>query len=175
MPVEIQHDVEGWRPSWAQMLDIVERYCHEEETADEVRWLRAHPTDWLMIARYMRVRTEAHIATSRKALKEIDVLDPETGRTRGLYLKAKADTDKLNKRRMHWMNHLDEQIQEAKYILGWEKLPDDMRALLVDRLVTLRMAVISEFFDWDDVLGMVGSLIKTYADPDFDPDAYQPR
>ncbi len=174
-PIEFRYDIEGWRPSWSQMLDIVERYCHEDETAEELRWLRAHPTDWLMTARYMRVRTEAHVATDRKGLKDIQVVDPDTGRTRFEYLQAKRNLEKLNKRRLHWMGHLDEQIHEAKYLLGWEKIPDDVRAQLVDQLLSMRIALISEFFELDDVLGMLGSLIKKYGDPDFDPDAYRPR
>lgn len=172
MVVTIMHDVPGWRPSWAQMLDIIERYCHEDETADELRWLRAHPTDWLIVARYMEKRTQGHIAKTRKALKEITIFD-EAGHTTREYLRAKAAAEKLNAKRLHWIARLEEQTNEAKYILGYTKLPIDARSELVDRLARVRAAIISDMWDEDEVIRMLSALIHTYSgDENFDPNAY---
>ncbi len=49
-----------------------------------------------------------------------------------------------------------------------------MQSQLVDRLATLRTAVLSDSFNRDDVLGLVDGLLRTYA-PNFEPDYYRPR
>lgn len=173
MPIRFKYDVPGWRPTWPQMIDLVERYCGEEETAEELRWLREHPTDWLMVARYMRIRAENDMAKSRKALSKYTVFDPETGRPTGEYLNAKRAADSLHLKRLKWIALVDAQIAEAKHILGWEKISDDMRAQLVDQLVMVRMALTTDQFDPLAAVGMVERILRTYA-PDFDPDAYRP-
>lgn len=172
MSIDFDYDTEGWRLSWPDLCDIVERFCTEDETAEELRWLRAHPVDWLMCASYMRERTEAHIAQTRKALSEIQVTD-EHGRVRGLYKQAKAETDKRNQRQLHWRQKLIDQMAEAKHILGWEKTPNDQYAYVVERLLRVRMAMISDLYEPDAAQGMVEDLLKIFTQGAFDPAAYR--
>lgn len=162
------------RPTWGQLLDMVERFCDEEETVGELRWLRDHPVDWLMTARFMRARAQAHTAQQRLALSKLTVANPVTGRPTREYLAAKAEVDRLNGRRIAWMAKLNEQIAEAKHLLGWEKVPNDLRADLVDRLVRLRTALVSELYESQDVRSMVEALIRTYGDDRFDATPYRP-
>jgi hypothetical protein len=168
LPVEFRYDDEDWKPSWRDLIDIVERFCHDNETVEELRWLRTHPTDWLMVARYMRFRTENRIAETRRYLKDFVVTDPNTGRPAPEYLHAKAEADKLGARRLHWCAKLDEQINEAKYILGWEKVPTDNRGDLIDSLVSVHGAITSGACDDESLLKMLEGIIRTY-DPQFNP------
>ena len=154
-------DEPGWRPTWAQMLSMVERYCQGNETAPELRWLRSHAVDWLVTARYLLFRTENHIAESKRYLKEIPALEPGTGRPAREYLRAKADLDKLTARRLHWMARVKEQINEAKYIIGYDKVPMDTRAEVVDKLATLHTALVSVHGSRQQGISMVHALIHT--------------
>jgi hypothetical protein len=158
-PVEIEGRPEGWRPSWRELLSMIEHFCREEETIAELMWLREHPIDWLMATRYMRKRVDNHIAEDRKYLRELDVTDPATGRPRREYLQAKNEVELRNARRLHFLAGIDAQTAEAKHLIGYDNLPPVQRAQIVAMLVELRAALISDHYDEHEALDIVNQAI----------------
>jgi hypothetical protein len=172
--IEFPDGAAGWRPSWAEMLDLVDRFNRNEESAEEVRWLRSHPTDWLMVARYMQLRTQNHIAESRKKLKEIEVTDPETGRPRWEYLNAKNSVEKLTQKRLHWLAGVEAQIAEAKYIIGHDKIDWNQCAELIDQLLKVRAALQTDQIDTGVAVNIIEGLLRVHGG-DVGLDLYRPR
>lgn len=154
-------DEPNWRPQWRDFLDLIERVNHNDTTPAEQEWLHQNATYWLVGASYLRNRADRHIGQERLALKS---KSPEqSGTTSVEYLKAKRAADDINKRRGYFIELLERQIAEARYILGYETIPHDTRARTLSALAALDQLIRAERSE--DALALLASIMRDLAEP----------
>lgn len=151
------------RPTWGQLLDLIARYNTQDVTRSEQAWLRGHPTDWIIGARYLSRRAEWHNSTGRKHLR---AEQPNEGEPQGEYLGRVRENLKLEAKRQIFMQEVDAQVQEAKYILGYDRVHADARADIVLKLVDVRRLLM--IGDTDAAVRLLDHAL-VYLDPSTNP------
>lgn len=151
----------GSKKSWEQMLWMVKERAKDRLDIQDMDYLESHPLDWLMTARFVRVQYETFIAEGKARLSSMEKLLP-SGQPDPEYLLHRRRQSFVAERNIRFMGQLDEQIHHAKYLLGYDRIPFDTWADLMDDLVAVRVLLVDETKPLSDAVRVLNVLIHKY-------------